>query len=157
LISPRKENPKYMNFKHLAIGSDHAGYDQKEMLADYLRIEGYEVKDFGPFNNESVDYPDHVHPVARAVVSGDAEIGIVLCGSGNGAAMTANKYPEIRAALCWNEELAALARKHNDANILAIPARFVGFETIKNMLDCFLNTGFEGERHQRRIEKIRIP
>ena len=138
----------------IAIGGDHAGYEYKEKLAEALTEAGYELKDFGPDSNASVDYPDYVHPLSTAVGSGEFAFGIVICGSGNGVAITANKHQDIRAALCWDEELASLARSHNDANVLAIPARFVTFELAEKMAITFLTTDFEGGRHQNRVDKI---
>lgn len=140
--------------KKIAIGGDHAGFAYKQDLIKKLEGEGYEVKDFGPFTDESVDYPDFVHPLCQAVVSGEYSRGVIICGSGNGVAITANKHQEIRAAICWNEELAALARQHNDANLIAIPARFVPFELAEKMVRVFLGTSFEGGRHARRVNKI---
>lgn len=139
----------------IAIGSDHAGFDYKQAIRHWLLSNNYHVMDFGPDGDASTDYPDHVHPVANAVEKGDAWLGIILCGSGNGAAMTANKHQGIRAALCWNNELASLARQHNDANILSIPARFVPEAVALSMVQTFLETPFEGGRHQRRVDKIR--
>ncbi|WP_299818263.1 ribose 5-phosphate isomerase B [uncultured Pontibacter sp.] len=138
----------------IAIGGDHAGYTYKSMLKAELTALGYESKDFGPDSEESVDYPDHVHPLAKAVIAGDAQLGILICGSGNGVAMTANKYQEIRAALCWTPELAKLAREHNNANILCIPARFVTEDVAREMVKVFLETKFEGGRHLNRVNKI---
>jgi ribose 5-phosphate isomerase B len=140
--------------KKIAIGGDHAGFEYKDRLIDMLETSGYEVKDFGPFSDASVDYPDFVHPLSLAVENGEFELGIVICGSGNGVAITANKHQGIRAALCWNEELAALARQHNNANVLAIPARFVSYELAEKMAEKFLTTDFEGGRHQNRVRKI---
>ncbi len=140
--------------KKIAIGGDHAGFEYKGKLIQKLEELGYEVKDFGPFSESSVDYPDFVHPLSSAVENGDYELGIVLCGSGNGVAITANKHQGIRAALCWNEELAALSRQHNKANVLAIPARFVSYELAEKMAQTFLTTDFEGGRHQNRVDKI---
>lgn len=138
----------------IAIGGDHAGYTYKSMLVNELEALGYESIDFGPDSEASVDYPDHVHPLAKAVINGEAAKGILICGSGNGVAMTANKYKEVRAALCWTPELAKLAREHNNANILCIPARFVTEEVAKEMVKTFLETEFEGGRHQNRVDKI---
>jgi len=138
----------------IAVGGDHAGYEYKEKLVQSLIDAGYEVKDFGPDSNASVDYADYVHPLSSAVESGEYPFGIVICGSGNGVAITANKHQGIRAALCWNEELAALGRSHNDANVLAIPARFITFELAEKMATIFLATEFEGGRHQTRVNKI---
>ena len=138
----------------IAIGNDHAGTDYKNEIVKYLNNKGYTVLNFGTNSNESVDYPDFIHPVANAVENGDADFGIIICGSGNGAQMTANKHQDIRAALCWNNELVALARQHNNANILSIPARFVSIQQTLNFIDIFLNTTFEGGRHQNRVAKI---
>lgn len=140
--------------KKIAIGSDHAGFEYKQILVDYLKEEGYQVDDVGPYSADSVDYPDFIHPVADKVESEDVDMGIILCGSGNGAAMTANKHKGIRAAIAWNEDLSALARQHNNANILSIPARFVNKELAVSMVDIFLQTEFEGGRHQRRVDKM---
>jgi ribose 5-phosphate isomerase B len=141
--------------KLIAIGADHAGYLYKAAITQWLHQHHYDVLDAGTNSEDSTDYPDHVHPVANAVESGDAYLGIILCGSGNGVAMTANKHQGIRAALSWNEEIAALARQHNNANILAIPARFVSEDLALSMVQIFLETPFEGGRHQRRVDKIR--
>ena len=138
----------------IAIGNDHAGTKYKFNIIDHLENTGIEVINFGTDDENSMDYPDTIHPVAEAVESGKADLGIIICGSGNGAAMTANHHKEIRAALCWNKELAALARQHNNANILSIPARFVSLEDSLEFVDTFLNTEFEGGRHQKRIDKI---
>ncbi|OKL40862.1 ribose 5-phosphate isomerase B [Pontibacter flavimaris] len=139
---------------NIAIGGDHAGYTYKSMLKELLAELGHQVQDFGPDSEASVDYPDHVHPLAKAVVSKEAYFGILICGSGNGVAITANKYQEIRAALCWLPELAKLAREHNNANILCIPARFVSEEVAREMVKTFLSTDFEGGRHLNRVNKI---
>lgn len=138
----------------IAIGNDHAGFRLKEKLVEHLTQKGFEVQDFGTHSEESVDYPDLAHPVAEAVETGKVDFGILLCGSGNGISMTANKYPGIRSALCWNEEVARLARMHNDANILALPARFLEEDEAKKITDIFLTEKFEGGRHERRVEKI---
>ena len=140
--------------KKIAIGGDHAGYEYKAKLVEKLEALGYEVKDFGPFSSTSVDYPDYVHPLCSAIESGEFEQGIVICGSGNGVAITANKHQGIRAALCWNEDLAALARQHNNANVLALPARFISYELAEKLAEIFLTTDFEGGRHQNRVSKI---
>lgn len=140
--------------KKIAIGGDHAGFEYKGKLIEKLTTFGYEVKDFGPFSTDSVDYPDYVHPLSSALESGAFDFGIVICGSGNGVAITANKHQGIRAALCWNEDLAALARQHNNANVLAIPARFISYELTEKLAEIFLNTAFEGGRHQNRVGKI---
>jgi ribose 5-phosphate isomerase B len=139
--------------KLIPIGCDHAGYDLKNSIISYLNSIGYEVKDFGCNSTLSIDYADYGHPVASHVEMHNGP-GIVLCGSGNGINMTVNKHQGIRAALCWDIEIAKLAREHNDANILTIPARFVSEEVAKQMVDVFLTTSFEGGRHQTRIEKI---
>jgi ribose 5-phosphate isomerase B len=136
----------------IAIGGDHAGFEYKEILKDFLK--DYEVKDFGPHSAVSVDYPDFAHPLASSVENGEFTYGILLCGSANGVAITANKHNGIRAGLCWENEVAALVRKHNNANILCIPARFVSIAQAKEITNTFLNTAFEGGRHQNRIEKI---
>lgn len=143
-----------MDVKKIAIGADHAGYEYKEKIKAFLTTRGLEVTDFGTNSTESVDYPDFIHPVAEAVEGKQVDLGIVICGSGNGVAMTANKHQGIRAALCWNEKLAELARQHNNANVLALPSRFVGDELAVKMVDVFLRSDFEGGRHQRRVEKI---
>lgn len=140
--------------KKVAIGCDHAGFPHKRSILSLLQSKGLEVADFGTDSTESVDYPDFAHPVAEEVESGKASVGIVLCGSGNGIAMTVNKHPGIRAAICWNEELARLARQHNDANVLSIPVRFVSEEMALAMAEAFLETGFEGGRHALRVDKI---
>lgn len=136
----------------IAIGGDHAGFEYKEILKDFLK--DYEVKDFGPHSAVSVDYPDFAHPLASSLEKGEFTYGILLCGSANGVAITANKHNGIRAGLCWENEVAALVRKHNNANILCIPARFVSIAQAKEITNTFLNTAFEGGRHQNRIEKI---
>jgi ribose 5-phosphate isomerase B len=138
----------------LAIGSDHAGYEFKEKLRHWLESQGHQVNDFGTHSLDSVDYPDFAHPVASAVEEGNAVFGLLLCGSANGVAITANKHQGIRAALCWTPEIASLARQHNNANIVCIPARFVTYAEAENILRTFLNTDFEGGRHERRVEKI---
>ena len=138
----------------IAIGGDHAGFQYKEKLVDHLNSLGHTVEDFGPGTEDSVDYPDHVHPLASSIASEDNDLGILICGSGNGVAMTANKHENVRAALCWNTELAALARQHNNANIICIPARFIAYEYAESLVDVFVKTDFEGGRHQRRVSKI---
>ena len=140
----------------IALGSDHAGVEYKKAIVEHLKTKGIETLDFGPFTEEPVDYPDYVHPVAEAVEKGEADLGITLCGSGNGAAMTANKHQGIRAALCWTPELASLARHHNNANVLDLPARFVSLYQALEMVDVFLAESFDGGRHQKRIEKISV-
>lgn len=138
----------------IAIGADHAGFELKEHLKKWLERNGYPLKDFGTFNIESADYPDFAHPVADAVEKKEFDLGLLLCGSANGVAITANKHQGVRAALCWIEEVAALARQHNDANIVCIPARFVSHELAEKILDRFLHSSFEGGRHERRVSKI---
>jgi len=136
------------------MASDHAGYAMKEMLKKYLEGKGYEVKDFGTFSAEAVDYPDMVHPLAESIEKGEYRRGIILCGSGNGVSMTANKHPWVRAALCWKEELVIMARQHNDANVLALPARYITEDEAIPMVEAFLHTAFEGGRHEKRVAKI---
>jgi ribose 5-phosphate isomerase B len=138
----------------IAIGSDHAGFEHKEVLKEWLTNNGYEVSDFGAHSLDSVDYPDFAHPVADAVEKKEASLGVLLCGSANGVAITANKHQGIRAALCWTEEIAALARQHNNANVVCIPARFVSNQQAEKILKTFLQTEFEGGRHSRRVDKI---
>lgn len=140
--------------KPIAIGCDHAGFDCKEDLISMLEAEGLAIKDYGTFNKDSVDYPDFAHPVANAVANGEAAFGVLLCGSGIGVCITANKHQKVRAALCWGEEIAELSRKHNDANIICIPARFVRDGLAEKMLDIFMNTNFEGGRHANRVAKV---
>ncbi|MBK8954539.1 MAG: ribose 5-phosphate isomerase B [Saprospiraceae bacterium] len=140
----------------ISIGSDHAGYEVRQMVVSQLEQQGIEVNDYGTFSADSVDYPDFIHPVGQDIDRGLVDFGIVICGSGNGAAMTANKHPLVRCALCWNTELAALARQHNNANVLGIPARFVSTDMAMQMVQIFLNTGFEGGRHQKRVDKISL-
>ncbi|MEI6885356.1 MAG: ribose 5-phosphate isomerase B [Bacteroidota bacterium] len=142
------------SLKKIAIGSDHAGFILKEYLKEYLQKEQYSVTDFGTFSEESMDYPDPVHPLALAVNNIEFEWGVIICGSGNGVAMVANKYPKVRAAVCWSREIVKLARQHNDANIISLPARFISREQAIEFLQLFLTTDFEGGRHQRRVEKI---
>jgi len=138
----------------IAIGSDHAGFHYKEMLRKALEAKGHETKDFGAHSDESSDYADFAHPVANAVESGDTTFGVLVCGSANGVAITANKHAGIRAAICWTPELASLARAHNDANIVCIPARFISEADARTIVDLFLSTAFEGGRHARRVGKI---
>jgi ribose 5-phosphate isomerase B len=140
----------------IAIGNDHAGTEYKFAIIEMLENMGHEVINFGTDTEESVDYPDHIHPVASAVENKEAELGIILCGSGNGAAITANKHQGVRAALCWSRELVELARQHNDANILSLPARFISKYQALEYVKVFLETPFEGGRHQRRINKIPV-
>lgn len=138
----------------IAIGSDHAGFEYKELIIKYLNKSGHNVLNKGTFSPDSADYADFAHPVAIAVETSVADLGILVCGSGNGVCMTANKHAKIRAALCWTTELAALARQHNNANILCVPARFVSKRMAQNMVKVFLDSSFEGGRHQTRIDKI---
>lgn len=138
----------------IAIGNDHAGTDYKNTIVTYLKSKNYEVINYGTDSNESVDYPDFVHPVASDVENQKVDFGIIICGSGNGANMTANKHQKVRSALCWTKEITALAREHNDANVLSIPARFTSEPQALEMVKTFLSTQFEGGRHQRRVEKI---
>jgi ribose 5-phosphate isomerase B len=140
----------------IPIGSDHAGFELKQQIIKFMTEKGYEMKDFGCFSSESIDYPDYGHPVADFVTEHEKEgvKGIVICGSGNGINMTVNKHQAIRSALCWQTEIAKLARLHNDANIIALPARFVDSDLAKEMVDIFFNTAFEGGRHLKRIQKI---
>ncbi|MCG8340123.1 MAG: ribose 5-phosphate isomerase B [Cytophagales bacterium] len=138
----------------IAVGGDHVGFYLKEKLIKKLQAQEFVIKDFGTFSDTSVDYPDFVHPVAEAVRKNEYNYGILACGSGNGVAMAANKHHDIRAALCWNEELATLARQHNNANILCLPARFVAYKLAEKMVAIFLNTTFLGERHTKRVAKI---
>ena len=138
----------------LAIGCDHAGFELKETLKTYLVEKGFELVDKGTYSLDSVDYPDFAHAVSSAIEKGQVGLGILICGSGNGISMAANKHAGIRAALCWKSEIASLARLHNDANILSLPARFISAEEAKEIVDTFLNTDFEGGRHANRVNKI---
>jgi len=138
----------------ISIGNDHAGTGYKEMIQKKLESLGHTVTNYGTNSEDSVDYPDFVHPVAEDVENREADLGIIICGSGNGANMTANKHQRVRSALCWNAEIAKLAREHNDANILSIPSRFVSEELATEMMETFINTEFEGGRHQKRVDKI---
>jgi ribose 5-phosphate isomerase B len=138
----------------IAIGGDHAGFLYKKDLIEELKKKGYEVKDFGPFSDASVDYPDFAHPLSVSVEKKENDFGILICGSGNGVAMTANKHKGIRAALCWTEELAMLSRQHNNANVLCLPARFISLDDAKKLSDAFITTPFEGGRHGSRVEKM---
>jgi ribose 5-phosphate isomerase B len=138
----------------IPIGADHAGFELKQVIINYLIKKGLEVKDYGCHSNESIDYPDFAHPVAEDVERGINTLGILICGSGNGINMTANKHQGVRSALCWKPEIAELARQHNDANILTLPARFISNDEAIEMVEVFLNTPFEGGRHQNRVNKI---
>lgn len=141
---------------NISIGNDHAGTDYKKAVVKHLEAKGYEVTNYGTNSNESVDYPDFVHPVANDVEYKKVDFGIIICGSGNGANMTANKHQGVRSALCWTKEIAALARQHNNANILSIPSRFTAEQQVIEMVDTFLNTSFEGGRHEQRVKKISV-
>mgnify|MGYP000909504372 FL=1 len=138
----------------ISIGNDHAGTEYKNAIVKLLESKEIEVVNYGTDTNSSVDYPDFIHPVAKDVDNKSSDLGIIICGSGNGANMTANKYQGVRSALCWTKEIVALARKHNNANILSIPARFTAIQQVLEMVDTFLNTDFEGGRHETRINKI---
>ena len=140
--------------KKIAIGCDHAGYELKEYLKNYLIENGIEIKDHGTFSEDSTDYPDYAHMVASSVANKKVFAGVLICGSGNGISMAANKHSGIRAALCWEVEIAKLARQHNDANILSLPARFISKDSAKEIVKIFLEEEFEGGRHQRRVSKI---
>ncbi len=139
----------------IALGSDHAGFELKGKVIEKLYTLGHEAKDFGCYGVESVDYPDYAHPVAEGVKSKSFDLGIVICGSGNGINMAVNKHQDIRSALCWTPELAELAKQHNNANVLALPARFIEEEVALNCVEKFLSTEFEGGRHEKRVNKIR--
>lgn len=140
----------------VGFASDHAGYALKEFLIGYMEAKGYETIDFGTSSEESCDYPDYAHPLAESVERRESAFGIAMCGSGNGIQITLNKHQKIRAALCWDTELASLARQHNDANVLVLPARFISTEKAVEILDAWLNAQYEGGRHQRRIDKIPV-
>lgn len=143
-----------MDGKKIGIACDHAGYEMKEFLVGWLEAEGYDVHDFGTMSPESCDYPDFAHPLGYAIDGGELKTGITLCGSGNGINMAINKHPKVRAALCWNVEIAELARLHNDANVCTLPSRCIGNDEAVRILEKFLGTEFEGGRHQRRVDKI---
>jgi ribose 5-phosphate isomerase B len=145
-----------MTLSKIGIAGDHAGFELKETIISHLKNKGFEVKDFGPFSNESVDYADFAHPLANDVEDKTVELGILICGSGNGINMTANKHQGVRSALCWLPELAALAKQHNDANVLSLPARFITTEVALQCVEEFINNEFEGGRHQNRIDKIPV-
>jgi ribose 5-phosphate isomerase B len=142
---------------HIAISCDHAGFELKEKIKRALSEKGHSVTDFGPSTADRMDYPDAIHPLAKAINDGEISQGIIICGSGNGVAMTANKYPNVRAGIAWDPELAELTRQHNDANVLSLPARFISEEIALACVDKFLNTQFEGGRHEERVNKIAIP
>ena len=141
----------------IPIGCDHAGFRLKEYLMKNLLSEGYRFRDFGTFSEESVDYPDFVHPLAKAINEGIYTRGIIICGSGNGASIVANKYQLVRSAICWTDEIARLSRLHNDANVIALPARFISPEEAMKLVKIFFTTDFEGGRHERRVQKIPFP
>ena len=138
----------------IALGSDHAGFAQKETIRAWLGGQGHEIKDFGTYSADSMDYPDVAHPLAEAVANGDFELGLLLCGSANGVCITANKHAGVRAAIDWLPELAGLARQHNNANVLCLPARYISDEQAQEIVSVFLQTDFEGGRHQQRVSKI---
>ena len=138
----------------ISIGGDHAGYELKQKIIAHLESRMVLVSDHGPYTSDSVDYPDFVHPVCNDILNGESNLGILICGSGNGVAMTANKYSGIRCGICWEKELAALTKQHNNANAIAIPARFIDEQTAIECVDAFLDSRFEGGRHQRRVSKI---
>lgn len=140
--------------KPIAVGADHAGIDYKNAVKDFLEKKGFAVKDFGTYSTDSVDYPDFAHPVATMVENNEAAFGILFCGSANGVAITANKHQSIRAGLCWNNDVAKLVRKHNNANVICVPARFVALSLAIEMIENFMQTEFEGGRHANRVEKI---
>ena len=145
-----------MSIQKLAIGCDHAGYEMKEFLKKELTSKGYDVKDFGTHSIESVDYPDYVHPLAESIGKKENDAGILICGSANGVAITANKHAHIRAALVWRNDVSALARQHNDANVICLPARYVTNDQAADMVQTFLTTEFEGGRHATRVNKIEV-
>jgi ribose 5-phosphate isomerase B len=146
-----------MMSKHrIGVGCDHAGFEYKEEIKSFLKKEGYIVTDFGTHSTDSVDYPDFVHPLANSIESGENDFGILFCGSANGVAITANKHQQIRAAIAWKNEIASLARKHNDANVLCLPSRFISLEEARMCTETFLNTTFEGGRHANRVKKIAL-
>ena len=142
--------------KIIPMACDHAGFELKEFLKSSLIERGLEIKDFGTYTSDSVDYPDMIHPLAKEINAGNYEFGIIMCGSANGVSMVANKYQNVRCALCWQEEIAQLAKQHNNANIISLPARFISKEKALSIVDAYLNTEFEGGRHQKRVEKIPI-
>jgi len=140
--------------KVITVGCDHAGFPYKKIITEWLSKHGWEVRDLGTYSSESVDYPDFVHPVVENIEKGISPLGILICGTGNGVAMTANKHNKIRAAVCWNENISKLARQHNDSNIIALPARFISKEEALRLVQIFVSTDFEGGRHLRRVNKI---
>ena len=143
-----------MDTIRIGIGADHAGFAYKEAIFKMLKKNGYHIKDFGTYTSDSVDYPDYVHPLCKEMDKGQLEVGILLCGSANGVAMAANKHPSVKAAVCWENDIAVLSRRHNDANVICIPSRFVSLELAEEMINVFLNTEFEGGRHKKRVDKI---
>ena len=142
--------------KTIGLCSDHAGFELKQFVKQWLEAKGWEYKDFGTYSTDSCDYPDFAHPMADAIESGECYPGIAICGSGNGISMTLNKHQGVRAALCWNPELSALARQHNDANVLSMPGRFITTKEAEEILEAFFANDFEGGRHQRRVDKIAV-
>jgi ribose 5-phosphate isomerase B len=147
-------NKSFEFTKPIAIGADHAGFEYKTVIADLLQSKGFTVKDYGTYSNDSVDYPDFAHPVASAVENGESSVGVLICGSANGVAITANKHQGVSAAICWKTDIARLARQHNNANIICIPARFVSTPEAEEMINIFMNTEFEGGRHEKRVSKM---
>lgn len=145
-----------MKTKKIAVGCDHAGFEYKELIKEFLAKDGYEVKDFGTFSLDSVDYPDFVHPLSISIEKGEFELGVLICGSANGVSITANKHQQIRAAIVWNNQLAALARQHNDANIICLPSRFIEPQQALEFTKTFITTNFEGGRHKNRVDKIAV-
>lgn len=145
-----------MEKPRIAAGCDHAGVEVKDAIVKMLKQNGYEVKDVGTYSSDSVDYPDFAHAVAKSLETDESQLGVLVCGSANGVAITANRHHHIRAAIAWRKEVAALARQHNNANVICIPARFVSIEEAKEFVDIFLNSSFEGGRHQKRVEKIEL-
>lgn len=140
----------------IPIASDHAGFELKEQIKSYLISKGKDIKDFGCYSSDSVDYPDFIHPLANSINKGEYDFGFIMCGTGNGVSMVANKYPNVRCALCWQKKISSLAKQHNNANIIALPARFITFEQAKEIIESYMNACFEGGRHERRINKIPI-
>lgn len=140
----------------IPMACDHAGFELKEFLKSKFIERGFEVKDFGTYSSESCDYPDMIHPLAKAINEGEFEFGVIMCGSANGVSMTANKYPFVRCALCWKEEIARLAKQHNNANVIALPARFISQDEALSIFDAWFSAEFEGGRHQKRVDKIAI-
>lgn len=138
----------------IAVGADHAGFDYKGAVVKHLSDKGYKISDFGTYSSDSVDYPDFAHPTAESVAKGETAFGILICGSANGVAITANKHQHVRAALCWQKDITELARRHNNANIICLPSRFISLHYVLDMIDTFLSTAFEGGRHEGRVKKI---